>query len=40
MGINENKVLKRIKDVIIKTCISAEPHVFNAMNRFLIISKI
>ena len=33
MGIDYNQVKGRIKDVIIKTLISVEPHVVNSMSR-------
>lgn len=33
MNIDVDKLFTRIKDVIIKTCISAEPHIYNSMMR-------
>ena len=33
MGLNVDKIFKRVKDVIIKACIGVEPHIFNAINR-------
>ena len=33
LGIDYNLVMKRAKDVMIKTLISVEPHIFNATSR-------
>jgi tubulin polyglutamylase TTLL4 len=33
MNIDVDKLFNRIKDVVIKTCISAEPHIYNSMTR-------
>jgi len=33
MKIDVDKLFYRIKDVIIKTCISTEPHIYNSMTR-------
>lgn len=40
MGINSEEVFSRIKDVIIKTCISVEPNIVNQINRYLIIYQL
>ncbi len=34
MGVDYQLVMHRVKDVMIKTLISVEPHIFNTMSRF------
>jgi hypothetical protein len=34
LNLNWEETIERIKDVIIKTCISVEPHIVNGINRY------